>query len=277
MDLSRGLAIAIVTHDSLAHLRELFPGHAAVGAELGAEVVVADNGSEDGSVEFLREWESREPGITVLTLGRNLGYAAAVNAAFDAAGGEQVLLVNPDVALADPSPVTALVEFLDRNPKVAVAGPRLAGAGGETQPSARWFPSLLALAGSLPAVRPFGPARRSYERYLSPSYSSRPLRVEWVIGAAMLIRRRAFEEVGGWDERYFLYMEDADFCRRCAWAGWEVVYVPSVTLRHGYARASSQRGSVLSSAARRRHVWSLARFFAGDPRLLIRRITPDRG
>jgi GT2 family glycosyltransferase len=86
----------------------------------------------------------------------------------------------------------------------------------------------------------------------------------------MLVRRRAFAEVGGFDEGFFLYMEDADFCRRLHRAGWEVEYLPGVSLRHGYARASSEAGaSVLRSPARRRHMLSLARYWRKHLRALI--------
>ncbi len=125
------------------------------------------------------------------------------------------------------------------------------------------------MLGSLPALTALPPLRRSYERYLSPSESESPARSRWVIGAAMLIRRRAFDDVGGFDSSFFLYMEDADFCARLDLAGWSVDYLPGVRLRHGYARASSAPGaSVIGSAARRRHIASLARYWRKHPRAL---------
>jgi GT2 family glycosyltransferase len=87
----------------------------------------------------------------------------------------------------------------------------------------------------------------------------------------MLIRRAAYEEVGGWDERFFLYIEDTDFCRRLARAGWDVAYVPSIRLRHRYPRESRTTGSLASSRARRSHVAGLARLWRSEPRLLLGR------
>jgi GT2 family glycosyltransferase len=165
----------------------------------------------------------------------------------------------------------ALAELLAREPTVGIAAPRLVGEGGEPQPTARRFPSLAAMLGSLDAAGHVPPLRRSYERFVSPSKSQRPRTVDWVIGAAMLIRRAAFDAVGGWDEGFFLYIEDTDFCRRCARAGWEVAYVPGVTLHHLYPRASRTTGPVHSSRARRNHVLGLARLWAHDPRLLLGR------
>jgi GT2 family glycosyltransferase len=86
----------------------------------------------------------------------------------------------------------------------------------------------------------------------------------------MLVRREAFDAVGGFDEDFFLYMEDADLCRRIHLAGWDVDYLPDIRLRHGYARASSLPGAtVLRSPARRRHIASLARYWRKHPRALI--------
>lgn len=261
-----------MTHDSLDQLTGNFADQAAVAERLDVPLVVVDNASGDGTLDFLRAWTDRSPRISLVALPRNLGYAAAVNRAFAAAGGRDVLLVNPDVELHDPTVVQALASFLEESPRVGVAGPRLLYPDGTPQPSARLFPSAMALLGSLRAARRLAPARRSYERYLEPSHGSEARAVDWVIGAAMLIRREAFDSVGGWDEGFFLYMEDADFCRRCTQAGWEVAYVPEAVLRHGYARASSaSEASMLASAARRRHVASLARFFARYPGLLFGR------
>lgn len=264
-------ALAVVTHNSRADLTRTLDGMIDVADRLGAPLVVVDNASTDGTAGLLADRAIRHDGLRVVALDRNLGYAAAVNRAFAAVPGLDVMVLNPDVELSDPEQVVELSAFLARNPRAGVAAPRLMGEDGEPQPSARRFPSLLSMLGSLPTVGRLSPARRAYERYVAPSSATAPALVEWAIGAAMLIRRAAYEAVGGWDERYFLYMEDADFCRRCAAAGWGVWFVPGVALHHGYTRASSRpEASVRSSVARRRHVASLARFFARSPRLLLR-------
>jgi GT2 family glycosyltransferase len=232
--------------------------------------VVADNASTDGSAELLRERAAAEPALTLIEMGRNAGYAAAVNAAFAALPGRDVMLLNPDVELPGPEPVRALAAFLEAHARVAVAGPRLVYEDGSTQPSARRFQSLAALLGTMPRIG--GLFERSHARYEEPSRASSAIVVDWVIGAAMMIRREAYDELGGWDQRYFLYIEDTDFCRRAQRAGWEVAYVPEVTLMHRYPRASSRPTSTLaSSRARRLHYAGLARLFASEPRLLLGR------
>jgi len=230
--------------------------------------VVVDNASIDGTLDLLREAAAADPNLTVHEMARNAGYAAAVNAAFVRAPGRDVLLINPDVALEGDEPIAALARVLERDRAVGIAAPRLVGDDGSVQPNARRFPSLAGMLGSTDAAR-FAPfLRRSYERFIAPSGAQRARTVDWVIGGAMLIRRAAFEEVGGWDEGFFLYIEDTDFCRRCLRAGWDVAYVPQIRLRHRYPR-ESRRGSFASSRARRSHIAGLARLWRREPRLLL--------
>lgn len=228
---------------------------------------MVDNASDDGTVDFLRGWDG--PPFELAAMSSNRGYATAVNAAFERMPGRDVLLLNPDVDPGGPEAAVTLAAFLRSHERFGVAAPRLLHPDGEIQPSARRFPSAATMVATLPGLRGSKPARRRYERYVEPSARRVADAVDWVIGAAMMIRREAFDCVGGWDERFFLYMEDADFCRRCAKAGWKVGYVPDAVMRHSYARASSRPGQgVLSSSARRRHVTSLARFWAKHPETL---------
>jgi N-acetylglucosaminyl-diphospho-decaprenol L-rhamnosyltransferase len=264
------LAIVLVTYNSREHLHQFLPGQLAVASELGLPVVVIDNGSKDGSADLVREWADGAPKISVLANPLNRGYAAAVNQAFAVVPGHDVFLMNPDIELGDPAELTSLIEVLAGNPRAGVVAPRLLNSDGSLQASARRFPDILAMAGHSSVARRFAVTRRASERYLAvPDGSNGPSRVEWAIGAAMLIRREAYEDVGGFDERFFLYLEDTDFCLRCADAGWETWYVPSVALRHLHPRASKDtRGTVYSSAARRQHVISMVRFFAKYPHLI---------
>jgi N-acetylglucosaminyl-diphospho-decaprenol L-rhamnosyltransferase len=263
------LAIALVTHQSRPDLERFLDRQLAVARALGAPMIAVDNGSTDGSADLLASAAGDSP-LRVLDMGRNAGYAAGVNAAFAALPGRDVLLLNPDVDPVGAHTVRALATLLARHPSLGIAAPRLVGEDGSFQASARRTPSLGALLGGLPRVGGLGPLRRSRIRYEEPSRAERATVVDWVVGAAMLIRRAAFDAVGGWDERFFLYCEDVDFCRRCALAGWETAYVPEVTVTHLF-HAQSRRGPRTAAAAfaRRRHYASHARLFADDPRLLF--------
>jgi N-acetylglucosaminyl-diphospho-decaprenol L-rhamnosyltransferase len=262
-------AVAVVTHNSAADLERYFAGQARLARELGSSLIVSDNGSTDATLALVR---SHAEDVRLVASPTNLGYAVAVNRAITALPGRDFLLLNPDVEAPSREAVGVLTEFFDQHPRAAVVAPRLVGEDGRPQPSARRFPSLPAMLGSMPAAERVPALRRSYADYLSPSWAGGSIRVDWVIGAAMLIRREAFDALRGWDERFFLYMEDADFCRRCWRAGWETWLLTEVTARHGHPRASSAAGATLmSSWARRRHVASLARFFSREPGLLIGR------
>jgi GT2 family glycosyltransferase len=263
------LALVLVTYNSREHLRQFFPGQFAVATELGLPVVAVDNASDDGSAGLIREWAEDTPNMRILVNPINRGYAAAVNQAFAMVPGHDVLLINPDVELRDSSEVTSLAEVLARDSSVGVAAPRLLNSDGSLQASARRFPDILAMAGHSSVARRLAVTQRASERYLAVPETDGPCRVDWAIGAAMLIRRDAYEDVGGFDERFFLYLEDTDFCLRCAHAGWDTWYVPSVALCHLHPRASKDtRGTVYSSAARRQHVISMVRFFAKYPHLI---------
>ena len=269
-DAARRLALAIVTHNSLSDLEAHFWGQLAVAEELGVPVVVVDNDSRDGSAEPLPSAAARSDRLTVHRSGANRGYAAGVNEAFRLAGDRDVLLLNPDIVLASVGQVVALLDVLDARADAGIVGPRLVNLDGSTQASAREFPNLLAMAARATLVGRWPRARAAAERYSRPPSPYGVTSVKWLLGAAMLVRRSAFEAVGGWDERFFLYLEDTDFCLRCREAGWDVLYAPHVALRHSHRRASDRRrGSILSSTARRHHVASTVKFFLKHPRLAL--------
>ena len=258
-----------MTHNSADDLRRFLDGQLATAKSIDAPVVIADNASTDDTVALLRAAACEHPHLTVHEMGGNAGYAAAVNAAFARAPGRDVLVINPDVQLDGGEPILALADVLEREPGVGVVAPRLLGDDGETQPNARLFPTLAAMLGSTGLARLAPALGRSYDRFVSPSKSDRARTVDWVIGGAMLIRRATFNAAGGWDERFFLYIEDTDFCRRCIRAGWDVAYVPSVRLYHRYPRASRNTGPFATSRARRSHVMGLARLWWREPGLIV--------
>lgn len=231
-------------------------------------LVIVDNASSDGTVPHLRKVQRDLPGVRIVFADRNRGYAAGVNQACRLTGGRDVFLINPDIELTEAKPVWELSAVLDQDDQVGVVGPQLEGPGGVIQESARRFPSVLAMGGHASFLRVLPAARRASSRYLAIPGAPVPVDVDWTTGAAMLIRHAAYEAVGGFDERFFLYLEDCDFCLRCARAGWRTRYVPSVRLRHLHPRASHPDvGSVFTSSARRAHIVSMARFFLKHPHL----------
>ena len=271
MTAPRGIALALVTHESLDDLEVCLPGQLDAARELGSPFIVVDNASRDAGPAYVVSRLDPARDERLVRMGINTGYAAAVNAALSEAPGMDLMLLNPDVEVTAGG-ICALQAVLARYPRVAVAAPRLVDASGAPQASARSYPSALTILGSSRLGRKVGALRRAYESYVDPGAGEEPRTVDWAIGAALLIRREACDQIGGWDQRYFLYVEDVDFCRRCWQAGWEVVYVPGVRFTHRYERATTQPGvSAIRSRSRRHHIRGLLRLWSRDPALMVGR------
>jgi GT2 family glycosyltransferase len=233
----------------------------------GIRTIVVDNASDDGTADLV---ESEFPQATLIRRRRNGGFAKAVNDALRAAPQDDILLVNPDVVV-EHSAVGRLVSYLTSHPKVGIAAPRLRYPDGSWQESARFFPNPLLMLVRRSPLAGTSLGRKFLRRYLVPEDQlKRPRPVHSVIGAAMLIRRRAIDEVGGMAEWIFLYGEDLEWCIRMWRAGWEVHVVPEATFIHEFTRLS-RRTLDFRSAPVRHHWASLVKLYARYPGLLIGR------
>lgn len=204
---------------------------------LTVEQVVVDNASTDGSVELI---ETRHPDVRLIASDRNLGFGAANNLGFRQVRGRFVLLLNPDAELR-PGALETLVAFLDRHPDVGVVGPRLRFPDGSVQPSRRRFPTLatLLIESAAPSRWWDGwPALRRF--YVADRPDDQTQDVDWLVGAALLIRREALEGIGGFDERFFMYSEELDLARRIRERGWRLVYHPAAEVVHHEGKSSEQ-------------------------------------
>lgn len=204
------------------------------------EVLLVDNASTDGSQ---RRAVEAHPEVTLIQNAANRGFAAAVNQGLRVARGDLALLLNPDVVLA-PTAIGRLAEFMAARPEAAAAGPRLLDPDGRVQGSARRDPSLLTgLAGRTARLTrwfPTNPLSRREVPALAHA-GDEPMEVDWVSGACLLARRAAYEAVGLMDERFFLFWEDADWCRRFRAAGWKVYYVPAARAVHQVGASRARR------------------------------------
>lgn len=201
--------------------------------------VVVDNGSTDGSQAMVRE---EFPWVRLVENPGNPGYASACNAGIKATDRPYVFVLNSDVEFVEGG-LDVLLDYLGDHPRVAVLGPRVLNTDGTRQMSCRRFPSMLEnlVHGFLGEVWPENPFTRSYQ--MKDLEEREPREVDWVSGAAMLLRREAVERVGGFDEAYFMYVEDVDLCWRLREAGYEVVYHPGYSLVHHIGRTSSQQST----------------------------------
>lgn len=203
--------------------------------EPGARVVLVDH---DADEDRGRALAATFPQVLYLPQSQNHGFAAGVNSCGAHAGEGPLLLLNPDCELTGPV-LDRLADVLARNPRVGIVGGCVVEPTGVAQPSGRRFPdATTAVAGRTGMLSRLAPGNPLTRRNLAPRPPAGLMPVDWVTGAFMYIRRETFDEVGGFDQGFFLYWEDADFCRRAANAGWTTVYVPTAAVVHATARSS---------------------------------------
>jgi GT2 family glycosyltransferase len=228
-------AVAIISWNTRDLLRNCLR---SVLANRCNEVIVVDNGSADGSPEMVR---SEFPAIRLVINPNNPGFGAAANRAFALTSAPYVLLLNADTALR-PDGVSAIAAYLDHHPAVGLLGPRLVHPDGRLQSSCSNFPHpLLPLVKSKGLTRLVGRMPLVRGRFLDTWDHDKPRKVPWVVGAALAIRRRAFEAVDGFDERFHLYFEEPDLCRRMLLAGWETHFAPVTDVIHVEGASTQQR------------------------------------
>jgi len=235
------LSVIIVTFNTrdmtLDCLRTLTPELTG----LDAEVFVVDNASTDHTAAAIRE---QFPGVKVLENAHNRGFGAANNVALAQAQGRYLLLLNSD-AFPKPGAIRTLLAEIERQPKTGVLGPRLLNQDGTLQLSCFRFPSPgrawlenLWLAAAFPQSR--------WGDYRTWPHDQ-PRTVEWVVGACLLVRREVYEQVGGFDERFFMYAEESDWQLRIRQAGWDIAFTPAAQVVH-LAGASGSRKSNINPA-----------------------------
>lgn len=220
------MAVAIVNLNTREPLRACLQ---TVIAEAPPEIVVADNGSTDGSIEMV---QAEFPAVRIQVHPENPGYGTAANRAIAACRSPYVLLLNSDTELR-PGALAGLAEYLDRHAQVGIVGPRLVDPDGTLQPSCYPFPGSLAWLldnNTLSAVVRGVPGLR--DQCLRTSPHDKAQRVPFVKGAALAIRREAFDRVRGFDETFFMYAEEVDLCYRLLLAGWETHFAPVTDVTH---------------------------------------------
>jgi N-acetylglucosaminyl-diphospho-decaprenol L-rhamnosyltransferase len=257
------VAVVLVTYQSERDLAMCLGSLERAAGPHPLEVVVVDNASTDASVEIARGY-----GAKVLENHANLGLSRAINMGVAVTGAPWLLIANPDTWLS-PGSLRRMLATAASDPRIGCVGPHLANPDGSDYPTGRRFPSLLmgSLHAALAPVWPDNPATRRY--HMAGVDRSRPLTVDWVSGACMLLRRQAFEEVGGFDPAYFMYFEEMDLCLRLHRAGWKVVFDPLAEVKHvvgGSTRSAPYRKVVHHHASALRFY---CRRYARDPRLVM--------
>jgi len=204
---------------------------------LRCEIIVIDNASTDGSPDMVRH---DFPDVTLIVNDSNLGFTKGTNLGVAHSSGRYILLLNPDTEVLGNA-LQTMVTYMDAHTDVGALGPKLLFPDGRVQPSRRRFPTLATAFLESTVIQQWSPRNRVLHRYYIQDRSDDEEQdVDWVIGACLLIRRQAWEQVGPLDESFFMYSEELDWCRRLKAAGWRVIYIPQATVVHYEGQSSSQ-------------------------------------
>ena len=188
------------------------------------EIIVVDNASRDGSVAMLREMY---PHVNVIQNTENRGFGAANNQAMRIMTGRYALLLNTDTIVTENA-VHELFSFMESHPEAAMACGQLLNADGSKQNSIASFPSLLTLLTNVPLMEYLFPHRYPSKRY---NYEE-PIEIDSGIGACLIVRKKAIDEIGMFDERYFFFFEETDWAYQMRFAGWKIFYIQNVFIYH---------------------------------------------
>jgi len=240
------LTVSVVNHNGREALLTLLASvqREVEAAGVDAETVVLDNASEDGSAAAVRE---RFPGVRLVVQPFRAGFGANHNRILAETDGAAVLLLSHDAEL-EPGALAVLLRFLEATPRAGAVAPRLRYPDGRAQASAWRFPS--------PATAALG-TLTLHRAGVVQSTGDEPRRVDWAMGAALLLRRGALDEVGPFDEGFFMFSEETDLCRRLADAGWETWFVPAATAVHHESalRAEVPRERIAEEWRSRHRYW----------------------
>ena len=233
------LSIVIVSFNARADLERCLESLRAAPPAVAHEIIVVDNGSTDSSIEAAR----RVPGVRVIEAGANLGFARANNIGIRASSGVNLLLLNSDTVVS-PGSLDGLLDELDRDPSVAVVGPRLVDGDGRAE---------------LSFGRMIGPLNELRQKRLARSAAVEQLTrrrqyPDWVSGACLLVRRTDAAAVGGLDERFFMYTEDVDFCAAIRALGRRILFTPNVEVIHLRGRSAASAPAATRDHYRRSQI-----------------------
>lgn len=220
-------------------------------AGIDHEVIVADSATEEDTKMVMREDFAD---VVFLPHEKNIGFGAMVNACIDRARGEYVFFMNADTIL-EKNTVSQFIAFMDTHKTIGMCGPRQKNFNGQYENTRFRFYHPLTILYRRTFLKRFAFAQKHLARFeMRDVTSQEPYPVEWVIGSAMFVRRSMMEKVGKMDKRFFMYMEDVDWCRRFWENGFVVCYHPHITMYHFYGKGSAH-GGVLRGLLSNRLTW----------------------
>jgi GT2 family glycosyltransferase len=241
-------------------IRQLLKGFEAADMPFSFEYFLVDNAPGDGTGSMVRE---RFPWVTVIDSPGNVGFGAGNNLALRRASGEYVMLVNPDLTIFSGE-IEKLLAFAESHPDIGFIGPKLLNPDRSLQRSFHRFPNAF-----IPLYRRTALGRTSWgirevDRYLMLDADAEKVQeVDGLFGAAIMMRKKALEDIGDFDERFFMYFEDIDLCRRAWERGWKVCYAPVAEFVHYHQRESEVKHAwhLLTNRTARTHIQSGVKYF----------------
>jgi len=232
----------IITHYKTPELLKLcLESLKAASFNLPSEILIMDSEAQDETEEMIKsDW----PEVKYFPFNKNTGYAKMVNVGLRQAQGEYLLVLNADI-LATKDSLEKLVAYLSVNPKIGLLGPQLLNFNGTIQESCFHFHKLLTIIYRRTLLGRSSLGKKELARFAMKDFDKQSVKdVDWLLGAALMLRRQALEKVGLMDERFFLYFEDTDWCRRFLADGWRVVYFPEAQMHHYHGRLSKKTSGV---------------------------------
>jgi GT2 family glycosyltransferase len=237
------VSIILVTHNSEKYISNCLNSLAKAIQNIDHEIFIIDNQSMDQTKMLIKECGNS---VILIENNENIGFAKAVNIGLRKSSGEFILLINPDIIVNSDS-LLPLIDFMRNNPKIGICGIRLENVGGSLQYSKGSFPTL-----SSTIFRMFLP--RPMRKYHLWGYNKEG-KCDWVTGSFMLTRKCIMEELGGLDEKYFVYYEDVDYCLQTQKGGWLIYYFPEITACHLNPHAISKRSLPIENEIRKSRLY----------------------
>jgi len=254
------LSIVILNYQSRNLIQQLLKGLKANLQGLSYEIIVVDNDKDKELQELLTE---SFPDVSLIKSPRNLGYAAGNNLGIAKARGKYILILNPDIVVVDQA-IQKLYQFMEQHPEVGIAGPQLRYPNQEIQESCTRWPDFWLPFFRRSWLKNTSKGKTWLNHYFYREWDHLSSRaVDCLFGAALMVRKEALIKVGSLDERFFLYLEDTDWCRRFWQAGYKVYYLTEARLYHYHKRSSAEAGifSSLFHRSSREHIKSFIKYF----------------
>lgn len=237
------LSIIVTSYRNPALLKICLDSIKKCAGNIAYELIVVDGATEEDMEMMMRE---DYPGVKFFSFKENVGFQALVKKGIENSCGEYVLILNGDI-IVTPDSMQDMLKFLKENTEIGMVGPKLLNFNGTLQPSCFRFYKPMTIIYRRTLLGKFSFAKKHLDWFLMKDYDHKEAKeVDWIMGSAIMISKIAIKKVGLLDPRYFMYMEDVDWCRRFWDNGFKVIYFPLVGMHHYHGKGSAKGGIIMS-------------------------------